>query len=296
MLSGRIAGHGRGVRAILALTAASACIGAAAYAATGPVPALGGSKPVPAPPRNGTGPAAGGKADGKEAQPLARLIEYPEQDSAAAEVQFRFHVQSRSKSPAVEGPAGPPRESESPRRFQCRLDGARWAACGSPHRLGGLAPGDHAFRVRALSRDGRPGPAAAYSWQRLSPRPPEQHVDAAAVPFSIELRGDLAELYPGHPPQQVPLVVTNPNSQPIEVTGLTVAVGDGAPSCPAENFALTQSSVSPGTPLTIPAGASLELPSAAVSAPTISMLNLPVNQDHCQGAEVPLVFSGEARG
>lgn len=116
------------------------------------------------------------------------------------------------------------------------------------------------------------------------------------MPFSIELRGELAELYPGHPPQQVPLVVSNPSSEPIEVTDLTVALGGETSSCSAENFALTQSSVSPATPLVIPGGASLELPSPTVSAPTISMLNLPVNQDPCQGAEVPLVFSGEARG
>lgn len=116
------------------------------------------------------------------------------------------------------------------------------------------------------------------------------------MPFSIELRGELAELFPGHPAQQVSLVVSNPNSEPIEITGLTVAIGDETPSCPAENFALTQSNVSPTTPLVIPADASLELPSAGISAPTIGMLNLPVNQDPCQGAEVPLVFSGEARG
>ncbi len=121
-------------------------------------------------------------------------------------------------------------------------------------------------------------------------------MDPAPVPFSIELRTGLEELYPGHPPQQVRVVVSNPNSAAIEVTGLSVAIGADPPNCPAENFALTQSSVSPEAPLVVPAGASVELPTATASAPTIGMLNLPVNQDPCRGVEVPLVFSGEARG
>jgi len=297
MPPGRIAGRGRAVRVILALTAVSTCLGAGAFAATRPegrAPGLGESKPVAAPPQD----EAGSPTGDKEVLPLARLIEYPEKDSAAAEVQFRFNVPPRSKRPGAggEAPPGPPREAEATRRFQCRLDGARWVGCSSPHRLSDLTPSAHVFRVRALDRAGRPGPVAAYSWQRSSPPSPRQDVESAAVPFSIELREELAELYPGHPPQQVHLVVSNPNSEPIEVTGLTVAIGGEIPSCSAENFALTQSSVSPATPLVIPGDASLELPSAAVSAPTISMLNLPVNQDPCQGVEVPLVFSGEARG
>jgi hypothetical protein len=150
--------------------------------------------------------------------------------------------------------------------------------------------------VRALDRAGRAGPASNYSWQQVAPSAPEPRVDPAPVPFSIELRGELEELFPGHPPQQVSVVVTNPNPVAIEVTGLTVAIGADPPNCPAENFELTQSSLSPAAPLVVPAGAAVELPTATASAPMISMLNLPVNQDPCRGAEVPLVFSGEARG
>jgi hypothetical protein len=115
-------------------------------------------------------------------------------------------------------------------------------------------------------------------------------------PFSIELEGQLEDLYPGYPAQQVPIRITNPNPDPIEVTSLTVAIAGDPPDCPAENFALTRSSASPATPLTVPAGGSVSLPTATVSAPTISMLNLAVNQDACRGADVPLSFSGEAHG
>lgn len=115
-------------------------------------------------------------------------------------------------------------------------------------------------------------------------------------PFSIELRGELEHLYPGYPAQQVPVLVTNPNPVPIEVISLTAGVASDSPSCPAENFSLTPSSASPSAPLTVPADGAVGLPTATTSAPSISMLNLPVNQDSCRGAEVPLVFSGEAHG
>jgi hypothetical protein len=115
-------------------------------------------------------------------------------------------------------------------------------------------------------------------------------------PFSIESPGRLEDLLPGHPAQQVPILIANPNSVPIEVTSLTVAIAGDPPDCPAENFALTQSSVSAATPVTVPGGGSVSLPTATVSAPAIGMLNLSVNQDACRGADIPLVFHGEARG
>jgi hypothetical protein len=132
----------------------------------------------------------------------------------------------------------------------------------------------------------------------VAPLAPVQQaeVEKAALPFSIELRGQLEELYPGHPHQQLALVISNPSSVPIEVTSLTVAIGAAPPSCPAENFALTQASVSPSSPLAVPANGSVELPTATVSAPSIGMHNLAVNQDPCRGVEVPIAFSGEARG
>jgi hypothetical protein len=298
MPPGRNVGRGRAVRVFIALTAVSTCLGAVAYAATRPegnAPGLGQSKPVVTPPQDKTGPPAGNR----EARPHARFVEHPEKDSVSADAWFRFHVPPRSQRPDAETEEAAPRPSPataSTRRFQCRIDSGKWTACGSPHRVSDLALGAHTFAVRALDRAGRPGPAVDYSWRRVAPPLPQQAVDPSPVPFSIELRGELDELFPGHPPQQVAVVVTNPNPSPIEVTSLTVAIDGELPSCSAENFVLTQSSVSSTTPLTVPANASLELPTATASAPTIAMLNLPVNQDPCQGVEIPLVFSGEAHG
>lgn len=295
MSPGRIAtGHARAVRVIGILTAASTCLGAVAYAATRPEdPALGleGSKPVNVAPQHGT-QAPPGK--GAEALLRPRFIEYPEMVSAVADAQFRFHVPPRSQPPLRPSPDGPSGGETSTRHFQCRLDGGGWRACGSPHRLVALAPGSHAFAVRAFNRAGRSGPAVSYSWRQAEPSPEQDRVDPQ--PFSIELRSPPDDLHPGFPPQQLPILISNPNPVPIEVTSLSVAIGSDSPGCSAENFALTGSSVSPTTPLIVPAGDSVGLPTATASAPTIGMLDLPVNQDACQGADIPLVFDGEAHG
>ena len=297
MSPGRSAvGRARAIRALLALIAVSACLGAVAYAATRPehrARGLAGSKPADVAPQHGVDAPQG---NGEEPLLRPRFIEYPEAISVMAEPQFRFHVPPRPQSlrPSPPGPPGPSGPSEPPRRFQCRLDGGGWRTCSSPYRLGGLALGGHAFAVRAFNRAGRPGPAISYSWRQAEPTPAQDPADPK--PFSIELRGQLEELYPGFPAQPVPVLIANPNPVPIEVTSLTVAIAGNPPGCSAENFSLTQSSASPTAPVTVPAGGSVSLPTATVSAPTIGMPNLSVNQDACQGIDVPLAFTGEAHG
>lgn len=286
-------GRRRAVRVIIALTAVSACLAAVAYAASRPphhAAGLGGRQPVGVATQPGTDAPRGA---GEEPLLQPRLIEFPDPVSTAIEVQFRFHVPPRVQRarPASPGPAGEPKP---PRPFQCRLDGGTWESCSSPYRLGKLAPGGHAFAVRALNRANRPGPAVSYSWRQADPPPAPQQADPK--PFAIEARGELEDLYPGYPPQSVQLLITNPNPVPIEVTSVSVAIAGDSPGCSPENFALTPSSVSPAAPLAVPANGSVSLPTASASAPAISMLNLSVNQDSCRGAEVPLVFAGEAHG
>jgi len=116
--------------------------------------------------------------------------------------------------------------------------------------------------------------------------------------FSIAPRlAGLGTLHPGAPPIPLPLVIENPNPVPIFVTSLRVSVlADPAGCAGAENLALSQAGASGAMPLEVPAGGSVSLPATGVSAPTIQLRDLPVNQDACQNARFPLEFSGSARG
>jgi hypothetical protein len=270
-------GFSRATRAIGALVVAVACLGGVAYAAT--------RSGVDQRKGHGTHPAA--KRD--DGPPRPRFIEVPPSGGILTDVQFRFHVASPPQPAGRPGP-GPGAEPTPPtrwRRFQCRSEDGDWSACSSPERIAGLDPGDHAFAVRALNRRGRPGQVAYYRWAQLEPQN-----------FTIDSLADtLEDLMPGAPALQLPVRIGNPNPAPIEVTALTVTATPDAPGCPGDpNFSTTPASVSPAEPLSVPAGGSVSLPTATVTAPTLAMRELPTDQNACQGATVHLDFSGEARG
>lgn len=268
----------RATRATIALVVAVACLGSVAYAATRPGVAE----------RKGDGARHPARAR-DDGPPRPRFIEVPPSGGILTDVQFRFHVPPPPQ-PAGRPSPGPGPEPAPParwRRFQCRFDGGEWSACSSPARFAGLEAGDHAFAVRALNRRGQPGPAAYYRWAQLQPQS-----------FTIEsLAGTLEELMPGAPALRLPVRIGNPNPAPIEVTALTVTATPDASACSGDpNFVVTPSNVSPAAPLSIPAGGTVSLPTATVTAPTLAMRELPIDQNACQGATVHLDFSGEARG
>lgn len=215
---------------------------------------------------------AGGRPEGKGSSgaklPRPQLSTRTEAVSTRAAVRFKF--------------AAPGEDL----RFQCRLDQGAWKACQSPRKVRGIGAGQHAFSVRAVRRSLR-GPAARFSWTKVDPR----QLTVEPSPLS------LAPLRPGDPAQPIPVRIVNPNAVAVTVTSLTVAVSADPPGCPANpNLELGASSLSPTTPVVLPAGGELTLPSGPISAPTIALRELPFNQDACQGASFPLRFDAEGRG
>jgi hypothetical protein len=201
--------------------------------------------------------------------PRPRITEHP--DSVATSTTARFAFLARGSRP----------------RFTCGLDGARWRRCRTPVEFTGLVPGAHTFAVRTVGRRGRRSKPARFRWTLLEPKA-----------FSIAPRlSGLGPLYPGAAPLPLPLVVTNPNSVPILITSLQVSVsGDPSGCASAENLAFQHAGASSAAPLEVPPGGSVALPATGISAPTIQLRDLAVNQDACQGASFPLEFTGSARG
>ncbi|MBA3866379.1 MAG: hypothetical protein H0X42_08545, partial [Solirubrobacterales bacterium] len=131
------------------------------------------------------------------------------------------------------------------------------------------------------------------------PQPPPEPTEPTGEgkPFSIEQTASLPDLYPGEAPEPIPLRLENPNPVPISVTALRAAIAADPPGCPsAENFVITPSDASVTMPLAIPAESSVELPAQGISPPAIAMLELPVSQDACQGANLTIELEGEAVG
>jgi len=243
---------GTTTRALVALVVVGACFGAVAYAATQPRHDKGVSQRAlgPQPPR-------------------PRIVKHPARFAAASKASFTF----TAGSPAP--------------RFRCRLDSEAWKLCRAPVSFAGLEAGPHGFSVRAVSRLGRPGPPARFSWTRFEPKQ-----------FAIEPQfSGIGALYPGAAPTGLPVVLRNPNPVPILVTALRVGVSADQPGCTSKpNLELIPANASRTAPLRLAAGASLSLPSGTATAPAIALRDLPVNQDACQGATFPLSFSGEAHG
>ncbi len=171
--------------------------------------------------------------------------------------------------------------------FECSLDGAAYAACRSPQTYTGLSAATHRFAVRAVDTAGNRSGATEYAW-RATPATTGQ-------PFTIS-GGYGGLLYPGRT-GELALTVTNPNGEAIVVESILVTIqpGSSKPGCdgPA-NLQVAQSNVSAANPLTVPANGSVTLPAAGVSAPQVTMKNLPTNQDACKGATFTFTYSGSS--
>jgi hypothetical protein len=258
-------GGGIATRALAALLVTTGALAAVAYAATGP--GRTGGEAASASSSRGAESAAA--RPGRPRPPRPLITRHPRKVSTSGTARFSFTT------------------AQGAPRFRCRLDGGDWKACQPPTVFRRLAVGNHGFAVRTVGANGRRSRATSFRWQRAEPKP-----------FSVEPQlSSLAALYPGAPAQVLPVALSNPNPIPIFVTGLRVSVSADPVACDsATNLVLSPSNASPQRPLAVPAGGTVSLPSASVSAPSIALRDLPVNQDACQGARLPLAFAGEAHG
>lgn len=169
--------------------------------------------------------------------------------------------------------------------FECSLDGQAWTPCQTGVTYTGLQAGAHVFAVRARDPAGDVSQGTQFPWTITA---------ASSGPFTI--RGNaVGRMYPGAPAQQVPLTITNPNSVAIDVTSLTAAIDESSlpAGCSSSGYELEQTSI-PSAGIAVPAGGSVTLPAQGATTASIQMLDLAIDQDACQNAQLTLTYSGSA--
>lgn len=173
--------------------------------------------------------------------------------------------------------------------LRCSLDGLEQQTCASVQRYSRLPSGEHCIEVVAVDAALNVSPPARYCWN--------------IVTTTFPITGDLTEpFFPGTS-QPIDLRITNTNSFTVTVTGVDVTVQDATtrdgqpnPGCiGSEHFQVVQQL---RTEAPIPGGATRRLSELGVPQsrwPVVEMLNLPVNQDACQGTSLTLTYRGTAR-
>jgi hypothetical protein len=154
----------------------------------------------------------------------------------------------------------------------------------------GVGIGSHVFCVRAVDGSGVVGPETCVTWRVLaSPSTPEP-----SGPFTIT-GGIPSALSPGAS-QPLSLTISNPFDFALRVTSLTVTARPGSTQAGCDgpaNLLITQSNTAGGSiSIVVPARGSVTLPAQGATTPTVTMLDLPTNQDACKGAIFSADFSG----
>ena len=173
---------------------------------------------------------------------------------------------------------------------ECRLDSRAWIACSSIAMYVGLGVGSHVFCVRAVNGSGVVGTETCFTWVVVAaPSAPEP-----SGPFTIT-GGIPSALSPGAS-RPLSLTISNPFDFALRVTSVTVTIRPGSTQAGCDgpsNLLITQSNTSGGTiSIVVPARGSVTLPAQGATTPTVTMLDLPTNQDACKGAVFSADFSG----
>ncbi len=175
--------------------------------------------------------------------------------------------------------------------FACRLDRSGWQQCSQPAIYVGLGTGLHTFCVRAIGPGGVVGTETCVAWMVHSPEIPSHQPSGA---FTIS--GNVPSLLSPGVGGPLRLTVANPFDFDLRVTALSVTVqpGTSRPGCDGTaNLQLTQSNTAGGLlSIVVPANGSTTLPAQGATAPQLTMLDLPTNQDSCKNAVFTFSFSG----
>jgi len=171
--------------------------------------------------------------------------------------------------------------------FQCRLDNAAFAPCGSEGvTYDHLALGPHCFEVLAVHGGLRSAPTS-FCW-RCRP---------VAIRGEFTIGGNTAQLfYPGTS-QVLDLSITNPFKVAIKVLSVSITVDPSSTKSGCRgsvNLLVTQPL---RATLAVPADSTKSLSQLGVLRgkwPVLTMPDLPVNQDACEGATLTLVYHGTA--
>ena len=105
--------------------------------------------------------------------------------------------------------------------------------------------------------------------------------------FDVTTDAPVGELAPGGPDQTVAFTVSNPGTKAQYLTSVTVTIAeaDGTPWVPAGNCLAADYHATVTTPA--PTG-DIAAQGSVAGVITVELDNTPVNQDDCQGQDVPL--------
>ena len=147
-----------------------------------------------------------------------------------------------------------------PAQFQCKLDAAVFAACGSPKDYTGLGDGLHTFVVRATDSAGNVGPEASYQWNvdtvgpttSITQKPGNPSNDSsptfaftASEPGQFGCKLDAAAFASCSSPQTYSALVAGQHT--ISVRATDAAGNIGAPA----TYTWTIDTTAPGTEITV---------------------------------------------
>ena len=174
--------------------------------------------------------------------------------------------------------------------FRCQLDGNVATACSGGGEYENLAAGDHCFNVVAVDGAGNASAPASVCW-------------TIVLNNSFGISGNAsAPFYPGATPQPLNLVLTNPYSFDIKVTGITVTIqaattknGNPNPACDGtQNLKVTRQFNGTVTLAKKTTSSLSQLGTPASQYPLLQMPDLPVNQDACKNSTFRMSYSGTA--